>query len=211
MILPLTLSSIKRGEKYLILFILFLGILMTKSMIAIALTSGYILCMILSQFFWKKSLIILPFIVLVVLFATYGLTHESVKWLSLTSRFVLMKYTVIGSLDSFGNILFWHGPNGIVEVFSGVRPAEIDWYFPRESIIDSSHNIFIDIFACYGLLGLGGSLWYIIYRWRSLGTPSRAGVMLGILFLSLNVLVISHMMLLVFLLSQSSLKENSSH
>jgi O-antigen ligase len=36
-----------------------------------------------------------------------------------------------------------------------MRSAVIDAYFPPDSTIDSSHNIFIDIAVKYGLIGLG--------------------------------------------------------
>ena len=210
MILPLILGSIERGKKYFLFLIVFLGILMTKSIIGIVLMSWYTLWSILTRFFSKKWVIGSLILMLLLISASYGLSYESTKWLSLISRFVLMKHSMIGSLDSVASVFFWHGPYGIVQIFSWVRSPEIDRYFPTESIIDSSHNIFIDIFTCYGVFWVAGFLWLLISRWRYLGSHLRTGIILGLTFLSLNVLVISHMILLVLLLSRNSLNENNS-
>lgn len=68
-------------------------------------------------------------------------------------------------------------------------------------IIDSSHNIFIDILAQYGLIGLVFFLSVIVLSWRKLDLTGKSGLLLGLVFLSLNVFVISHIIVILYLLS----------
>ena len=80
------------------------------------------------------------------------------------------------------------------------RSSVIDDYFPTEATIDSSHNIFLDILIKYGLFGLVLGLWCVLSRWKYLGKTSREGIILLFAFFSLNVIVVSHWIILVFFL-----------
>ena len=113
---------------------------------------------------------------------------------------MLMKYTLIGDSISPISLLFGHGPDTVMQIFALVRPEEVNQYFPRNSIIDSSHNIWIDIFMSYGLAGLTLCIWYISRGWTERDIYRKSSVILGLIFLSLNVIVISHLIVLVWLL-----------
>ncbi len=134
----------------------------------------------------------------------------SEKWLSFLSRFVIMKYTLIDGISSPIDLLFGHGPDAVMRLFALVRPEEVDQYFPRDSIIDSSHSIFIDTFMNYGLFGLAGSVAYIWRRWDEIISYKKHSIILGLIFLSLNVVVISHLIVLIWLLSDTKKKDKIS-
>lgn len=68
-------------------------------------------------------------------------------------------------------------------------------------IIDSSHNIFIDIFSMYGVIGVGFFVYVTLFRLKQLDHVSKVGLIFGLSFLSLNVFVLPHMILLVYFLS----------
>ncbi len=200
-ILPILLGSIVWWWKYILSLLVILGIIATKSIIAIAILWTYLLYLLWQRLVPKKIGIYLPLIIGSISLFAYILYHGSEKWLSLSSRFILMKHTLWGSFDSFVWVLFWHWPDAIIRFFSEWRPPEINAYFPSNMIIDSSHNIFIDIFTMYGLIGITFFLFIVVNRWKYLDHISRTGLILWLSFLSLNVFVISHMILIIYLLS----------
>ena len=202
MLIPLTLSHIKRWEKYILIFLLFLGILMTKSVIGVSLAIAFLVFLIGKYFLWNQAYIVLPLIALFLFSMVYYRYDQSEKWLSLTSRFILMRETIILWIEHPLNTLFGYGPNGVIEMYEWVRSAVIDAYFPPDSTIDSSHNIFVDIAVKYGLIGLGLFVWLIARQWKHLDTWARYGLVVGLMFFSLNVIVVSHWIVLVFFLSQ---------
>ncbi len=200
MISPLILSRGSIWWKYIFLFIVSLGIIATKSIIWIVILSVYILYLGIVRVIPKKVYILLPLLIGLGILLAYVLYGDTEKWLSLVSRFILMKHVCISSLDSSISIIFWHGPDAIIRYFSDIRAWEIDAYFPAHMIIDSSHNLFIDIFSIYGVIGVGVFVYIIIHRWKHLDHLSKGGLILWLSFLSLNVFVISHLMLIVYLL-----------
>jgi hypothetical protein len=206
-ILPIVVSMIRRVEKYWILIIFSLWILMTKSLIGIVFGWCYLLFLLVKRYGWRRYVWIFSFMLITILTVVSLHYGGSEKWLSLTSRFILMKLTIIASLDSITWVLFGHGPSAVIWFFSDMRPPEIQAYFPNSSIIDSSHNIFIDIFANYGLIWISLFIGYIMRSWKYLSRTWKSWILLGLSFLSLNVLVISHMILIVYLFS---LREKAS-
>ncbi len=200
MILPILLGTIESRSKYILFVLITTGIVATKSIIAMGILWGYILFLLVERLYPKKTLSILPSIIAILSIGAYIFYYGTEKWLSLSSRFILMKHTLIGGFDSLSWIIFWDGPDAIIRLFSLERAGEIDAYFPPNMIVDSSHNIFIDFFSMYGLIGVGISITFLISRWRYLDSTTKHGLILWLSFLSLNVFVIAHMMLLVFFL-----------
>ena len=201
MILPLIVFQMRGFLKYILFIALWSGIIATKSMIGIWLLLAYSLYLLGKKIIPKKIHILFPVIMILGGASVYFFFAGTEKWLSLTSRFVLMKHTFLGSLDSMIAIWFWHGPDAIIRYFSFIRAPEIDAYFPPNMIIDSSHNIFIDILSMYGVIGVGFFVYVTLSRLKHLDHASKVGLMLGLSFLSLNVFVLSHMILLVYFLS----------
>ncbi len=200
-LLPLVFSSVKRGEKYILFFLFFLWLCATKSMIGIALGILYSVLLLGKKFLGSKIYLILPFFLIIGITIAYWLTSESEKWLSLLSRFVLMKHTMIESLKSGLGILFGYWPDAVIQFFSSSRAEEISSYFPTSMIIDSSHNIFIDAYASYGIIGIVLITSFLFSRSKNLDIPSRHALILGFGFLSLNVYVISHLIVLLYYIS----------
>lgn len=200
MLLPLAWWYLIWWKRYIICMLMIFGILMTKSLIAISLMIAYFLGLIWYRYLWKKIYVLLPIYGLTILSLIYIATPDSEKWISLISRFVLMKYTLIGESISPISLFFGHGPDAITQIFALMRPEEVDQYFPRNSIIDSSHNIWIDIFVSYGLSGLVLCIWYMSRGWSKRDIFRKSSIVLSIIFLSLNVVVISHLIVLVWLL-----------
>lgn len=211
MILPLVLGNVVRFEKYILALLLFLGILATKSVIGITLASFFLLYFATKRIFDKRDFLIFLLIIISISLWVYLNYHDSGKWLSLTSRFILMKHTFLGYIHGpFPSFLFWNGPDGIVEFFSWERNMEITAYFPANMIIDSSHNIFIDIIFSYWLIGLGVFVSYIVNSWKNMSPTNKSILILGLLFFSLNVIVIAPMLLIIYVLSyQKNIPEKS--
>jgi hypothetical protein len=93
------------------------------------------------------------------------------------------------------------GPESIIRFFMGVRSAIIDSYFPRNSIIDSSHNIILDIVFQYGTLPiilLASAIYKNYHTWNP---HARESWILGIAFLMFNPYVVVHLTLLALALS----------
>lgn len=210
MLLPIIVGSIHRREKYILILLIGCGILMTKSLIAISLMMAYFLFLISYRYLWKKIPRVFLILGLIGAFVLYMAPLGSEKWLSFLSRFVIMKYTLIDGISSPIDLLFGHGPDAVMRLFALVRPEEVDQYFPRDSIIDSSHSIFIDTFMNYGLFGLAGSVAYIWRRWDEIISYKKHSIILGLIFLSLNVVVISHLIVLIWLLSDTKKKDKIS-
>lgn len=197
MILPVIVSTVWRFEKYILIFLLSFAMISTKSVIGITVACIFFLFLLLRKYGGKKYFLILAVIIITISVSLYLNYHDSEKWLSFTSRLILMKYTLIGSLDSLVWIVFGHGPDAIIRLYSSMRPLEINAYFPEGMIIDSSHNIFIDIFMKFGVFGLS-FIAFILYRWKDLESYAKQGLIFWGLFFFLNVIVVSHWILLVF-------------
>jgi hypothetical protein len=202
MLLPLAWSLENIWRKYGTLIILYLGIIISSSVIGITLASFFILWLFLRKFFGgRKWFFVFLFLAIIGIIMITNLS-ESDKWLSLVSRFVLMRETLKLSIESVLHIMMWYGPNAIISMYDWVRSTIINAYFPQDMIIDSSHNIWIDIGVKYGLITLSALIFFLVKVWRDLTTEAKSGVILGLAFLSLNVAVISHYILFVYFLSE---------
>lgn len=199
-LLPLVMTM-KSKWKYIV-FLLFLSWLATtQSVIGISLALWYILFLMIDHRSLKHRYTIFMILVFVLCITIYLAYADTDKWLSFTSRFILMKETIHMIMTSVGWLFFGYGPNAIIDFFSVFRPDEIRGYFPDRMIIDSSHNVFIDILAQYGLIIAVSLLYFLIRRYISLSYFARSSLILWVGFLSLNVFVVTHMILLVFVLS----------
>lgn len=202
-LIPLALAHIKRWEKYLLIALLFTGILMTKSVIGVSLALAFLVFLIGKHFLGKRIYIVFPLILITLLSLVLYRYSESDKWLSLISRFVLMKETIVRMLEHPLHTIFGYGPNGMIKMYEWVRSGMINAYFPPNMTIDSSHNMFLDIAVKYWLVGLSVLIGYIAIRWWKLETWAKYGLTLAFLFFSLNVIVVSHMLLIVsFLMAE---------
>jgi hypothetical protein len=123
------------------------------------------------------------------------------KLLSFTSRWVLMREVALQIISYPFTLFTGFGPESILRFFMGVRSAIIDSYFPPESLIDSSHNILLDIVFQYGIV-IPGYIGYIIYKnWNSQSAYARASWILGIMFLMFNPYIVTHLVLISLALS----------
>jgi hypothetical protein len=111
-----------------------------------------------------------------------------------------MRETIGYIWHSWDVFLVGGGPSSIIDMYSSHRSEVIERYFPRDMIIDSSHNLWLDIWAKYGIISLFGLYWFILKRWKNISPLDRESLILGGIFLSFNVAVISHYIFLVLLL-----------
>ncbi|GAB0175231.1 MAG: hypothetical protein HHAS10_11100 [Candidatus Altimarinota bacterium] len=201
--IPLLYYRVHRWEKYLGLALLVLGIGMTGSVIGMTLSTFFFMALILKKTFPKNWLPILFFLVITggTVLSIYLSGGE--KWLSLTSRFVLMGESLLGNINSPIHILVGQGPMGIIDYYEASRSLIIGKYFPSSMIIDSSHNIFIDFFFQYGFIGLVFLVYPIFYFWRNYDQASKWSIILLLSFLSLNVFVVSHLILFCLVLARN--------
>ena len=191
------------SSRYRMVFwvLLVAAILTTGSLIGIALMMGYGIFLVLP----KKSnriLILCSIFIIGIVCMYFFLPSE--KLLSFTSRFVLMYETMWLFFSHPFWILFGNGSDSIITLYSGSRSPIINSYFPATSAIDSSHNIFLDILYFFGLPFFIFLLWYVRNIWRNIDTMSRASFALGILFFSLNVIVIVPLIPLIIILGYAS-------
>jgi hypothetical protein len=131
---------------------------------------------------------------------------EPEKLLSLMSRFVLM-WDILTYMIQYPFIfLTGMGPDSIITHYHGIRSTLIESYFPSSLAIDSSHNFFLDILFQFGILPIiaGGTI--LFKYWKSLSSMSQTGILLGGSFLSLNVMIVSHLIILIplFFLTRTS-------
>lgn len=138
------------------------------------------------------SFLTILFIVLIFYF------HETEKWLSFISRFVLMKETIIHWFENLPSSLIGFGPNGIIDYYNSTRSASIEAYFSNNLIIDSSHNIFLDFLFKFGILGAVLPIYFSAKKWKKIPNGFQLSLVLGVTFFSLNVAVLSAYILFIF-------------
>ena len=201
MILPL-FQRVRSPEWWIIAWVLVFAILTTGSYIGIGLLGCYLLyqCIrvvlgIAPSKAWLMTLIVLG----VTIVWGYGFIASD-KLLSLTSRFVLMRESISMMFNEPLSLLVGFGPDSLIHHFGWVRSDIVSAYFPSWEIIDSSHNMLIDIWFQYGILPIM-TIGYWLYRiWRTQKEDIQIAVLLGIWFLLLNVFVVVHLVLLAILM-----------
>lgn len=165
---------------------------------------------IFSEFSRQAQYVLYVILLLVITFLGF-LFIDGDKMLSLYSRFILMWSTLQGIFSDYFAIFFGFWSDSILWYYSQLRSELIDQYFPRFMLIDSSHNIWIDVWFQYGAVFVWWCI-YFTYRIREqLSSAIGIAFIGGIVFLSLNVMVLSHMILLILLwvtMYQNSLKKS---
>lgn len=202
MCLPL-FTFFRSPERWIYLICIALGILVTGSYIGIFLLGAYCLYSVLQKYLGTKySILFWGLIILLILGLSYHFLPQD-KFLSLESRFVLMRelWTVMVWYPLSFIIWFW--PESIIQYFNLPRSDVINAYFPTGSAIDSSHNMLLDFIFQYWVL----LLWIILYGIRKISflrsTSTLQGAILWIIFLALNVTITAHLVLIMLLLSSS--------
>ena len=197
--LPL-FSQIRAPERWLALGLWSLAILTTGSYIAIGLTWLYYLYKWL-RYMRLRPLASLLLIVSITLFALYitSIYFDPEKLLSLTSRFVLMRESIFLMTKDPISFLIWFGPDSILTHFSLDRSILVNSYFPSSMSIDSSHNMFIDILFQYGILPILMIGHALVTIWRNKIEELQIAILLGGIFLALNVLVVTHIVVFAIL------------
>jgi len=135
---------------------------------------------------------------------------EPIKFLSLESRFILMKETLYVMLQNPLSFFLGFWPDSILLYFSQIRSPLVNLYFPSGMLIDSSHNLLIDTLFQYGIT-LIFLLFLVLYQVRRhILSSVGVGMLLIIIFLLFNVFVITHIVLLILLIVYISRISNSS-
>lgn len=166
------------------------ALLTTGSYIGIALLGFYLLylviCVIFRYFRVPSSRLsvlyryILAFTsyILVLYIAYHRIDPE--KLLSLMSRFILMKESLIMMFREPLSLLIGFGPDSLASHFSIARSTVINSYFPNNEIIDSSHNILIDIVFQYGIFPIILISSSLIRSWKNQKEYAQAAILLGV-------------------------------
>ena len=213
--IPLLVANIRRAQSQIqgridmqianmvMLGILLVGIGVTGSHIAILLIGllalWYLIIYILRGYdTWKQILIF-------TLFSVFGIFllfswFDPAKLLSLESRFVLMAEALSMMVTQPLSLLIWFGPESLLTHFSEARSTLVNAYFPSTMLIDSSHSIIIDSLFQYGILPVLLCISFLFRKRRSFGSPLWISTILLLVFLAFNVLVISHMMILILII-----------
>ncbi|NRH20609.1 hypothetical protein HOO68_01010 [Candidatus Gracilibacteria bacterium] len=177
------------------------GIYVSGSYIANTLILFLLLWYSLGYFFGKhigKQFSIFLLIISILLSLGFNFI-EADKLLSFESRFILMKELIGILLSHPMGLLIGFGPDSILSYFSDFRSDLVNSYFPNSMNIDSSHNLFIDTVFQYGLLPIFTYIYSCIKRGVSLKNPYILSIILLIVFLTFNVYIITHILLLILL------------
>ncbi len=204
--LPL-LTLFRLVGRWIILAVLSIAIVMTGSYIGMILLGMYCIYALCRNLAISaiRSLVWLSILSLVLLYFA-SLYIDPQKILSLTSRFVLMRESISMMMSSPMSFLVGFGPDSIITHFAQKRSILVNSYFPVSMHIDSSHNIIIDILFQYGCILLFVIVWLLYRYWHKQPEQLQIALIIGSLFLILNVFVIVHIMilaLLVVLISKS--------
>lgn len=195
------ITFLRKPERYIVSTLLLLALFTTKSIIGISLLLVYILYISLWRFSYKNTLF-LVFLFFLGFLAYLFLPSE--KWLSLVSRFILMRETLYAII--LHPFIFFFGalPDSLIAYFSLPRSDVIQSYFPVDAPIDSSHNLLIDIVFQYGIFFLL-FLWFLF--WKSFISQPLAikySLLLFLWFFSLNPYIIAPFLIFLLLLIPES-------
>ena len=80
------------------------------------------------------------------------------------------------------------------------RSTLVNSYFPTNMSIDSSHNIFIDMLFQFGIVPLLIIGYTLSTTWKNKKEELQIAILLGGIFLALNVFVVTHIVVLSLLL-----------
>ena len=180
-----------------------IAIAVTGSHIAILLLGILILWYsvhyVLHRYTIEKQIIIFATVVSILILWLLSLL-DPMKLLSLQSRFVLMQESIKIMFVHPISLLVGFGPDALLTQFSLSRSTLVSAYFPQNMLIDSSHNIFIDILFQYGAFPVFLLIRFLFIAWNKLTTPIGLSISLLLGFLTFNVFVVSHLIILILLL-----------
>jgi hypothetical protein len=202
--LPL-LTLIKKSEqRYTIGWLLVLATILTGSYIAIGLMVIYALLLLSRKVSARYGALILILMVLTSITLIWQVIPGEKK-LSFETRGVLMMETLQATIDHPLNILIWYGPDSITRYFSWPRSEIIRAYIPGDHMIDSSHSIIIDTLYSYGLIIVLILGWMIVRNISTLDLYARDGLILGLIFFSLNVIVLAPLLVMISLTQKNKI------
>jgi O-antigen ligase len=116
-----------------------------------------------------------------------------------------MQESLIMMLRESLSFLIGYGPDSLMHHFATDRSPLVSAYFPSREIIDSSHSILIDILFQYGILPIGVIGYGLVRSWKNQKEDTQMAILLGLVFLSLNVFVVVHLVLFILLWSNQDL------
>ncbi len=204
--IPILIANIKKEKHIMQIFfnitalaVIVLGIYMSWSYIAWILVwlliIWYHITLLFRRYSLSKQIFIFAIITSVLIFLWFSLI-DPLKLLSFESRFILMKESIMVIIQHPISLVFWFGPESLLSYFSYTRSIFVNQYFPESMLIDSSHNIFIDILFQYGII----PIYFFIYCLYLKGSHLRSSIGLSIILLSIflmfNVFVVSHIIVL---------------
>ena len=205
LMLPIS-AYIRFPERFIIAFLILAALVATRSYIGITIAVIYILYISAHMLMKKYSqtLTVQILILSSVIFGFIILWYHYIpteKLLSLSWRFVLMWELLLQLIQFPLWIITGLGPEAILRFFSESRSVLVDSYFPRDSLIDSSHNILLDLVFQYGIIPIILFGYYINKNWKTWNSHARVSSLLGIVFLLFNPYVVMHLALLTLTLS----------
>ncbi len=201
LVLPL-LARWCSPERWILLFLFGCAMVTTGSYIGIFLMWVYLCYLVLRSLNFPKfvsSALILMSTIICLIIGSYLL--DSDKILSLMSRLVLMSESLSMMFHNPVSFLIGFGPDSLLSHFATLRSQMVNSYFPSNMLIDSSHNIIIDILFQYGIVPIM-LMGYFLYRYfGNQKEELQIAILFGIVFLSLNVFVVVHMVVLALLMT----------
>lgn len=207
LIFPLVLSFFKWIKLRIIFFIiLFIVIILTRSLFWIFFASIYILYTINSLFRWKIKLTSFVMTTLVSIFFFYiffNIYKDYITRLfSLFARFYLWKSVFLAYIYDLKIFLIWNWFDSIYLVFNKIRDPMLSVYEDRNYISDSSHNIFIDYLYFYWItwFSLIFTPIFLILK-NNVNSYFTHTILLFFAFFSFNPPAVSHYLILIFCLS----------
>ena len=194
-------ASFSLWYRWVILLMLLSILLFTQSLTAIIVSVWYGIyrwyCMLRSNQRWFYS--IAGIILFVSLFVGIFLFPGKV-WNFMT-RFDLWQAGIVLSSDSPRHFLVGHWPDTLDLVLADHPVESLLPYIAEGWSIRSFHNIFLDIFFSFWVIWLVVVLCILVRSFRGIHTPWQREVMiLFFLFFSLNIVSVSHWIILIFAL-----------
>lgn len=181
------------------LAVIVLGIYMSWSYIAWILVwlliIWYNITLVFRRYSLSKQIFLFVMITIVLIFLWFSIIDPS-KLLSFESRFILMRETIVAMFQYPISLIFWFGPDSLLSYFSQVRSLLVGQYFPDSMLIDSSHNILIDILFQYGIIPISLFISFLYSKRSYLPAPIGLSLILLSVFLMFNVFVVSHIIML---------------
>ena len=195
----------------LAILILLIAIYATGSYIAIVLIGllglWYILQYMFRDLARSRQIIVWIMLSICLVFIALSLIDPT-KFLSLSSRFVLMRESLLMMTRDPISFLIGFGPDSILTYFSLDRSILVNSHFPANMSIDSSHNVFIDILFQYGILPILIIGYALSIIWKNQKEELKIAILLGGIFLALNVFVVAHIVVLCLLILISMRESN---